>query len=94
MEFGQLNTNKEKQLVNAERIELTVYKTKVGLFAQVFGEKSKIGDGGFLHKGSHVFLDQRLDNGSYVLACFEPHQGKYVIVPEEYFDHHLEKVNA
>ena len=62
-----------------------VVKIRVGLFAQKFNKSSKIGDGGLLASGSHVWLDQIVDD-KYIFTCFKPYQDRYVSIPQEYLE--------
>lgn len=72
--------------------ELQLYKTKVGLFAQEFGKHSKLGDGGYLEPGSHVFLDQILDGwGIFRIMLKEKSSQFYVQVPVEHVADEMEE---
>jgi hypothetical protein len=74
--------------------EKEIFRTKVGLFARISGKSSHLGEGGMLHAGSHVWLDQKEPNGHYSFMCFKPHDKKYITVPESYFWEHLERARA
>jgi NTP pyrophosphatase (non-canonical NTP hydrolase) len=74
--------------------EKDICVTKVGLFAQFFNKLSTLGEGGLLHRGSHVYFDQVTEDGSYIFATLPPNEGRYVIVPPEWLEHHIKRVNT
>jgi len=72
-------------------IEGAIYRIKVGLFAEKWGETT-LGQHGMFKPGSHVFYDQE-NAGWHVFGGFAPYTDYYCRIPDDIVHDEVELVD-